>query len=357
MSAMELARELGHEEVVCVSDREAGLRAVIAIHDTTLGPAVGGTRMRPYATLDEAITDALWLSRAMTYKAALAGIDRGGGKAVILGDPARDKTRSLLVAYARIVDRFGGRFHTGSDMGIDPRDLAVMARFSRHVSHPGPDSPVDAADLTALGVLESIRACAEVLETELAGLRVAIQGLGQVGQRLARRLRAEGARLTVCDADPARVDRVAAELDVETVALDAIYDVDADVFSPNAMGGVLDDATLPRLRCRAVAGAANNPLREPRHGDALHARGILVAPDAVVSAGGLTSLLYDTGELDAEAVRDRVREIGPRVGELLRLSIEENAAPFRIAERRAEERLEAARERRREARRPGPQGG
>jgi len=357
MSALDLASELGHEEVVVVSDRESGLRAVVAIHDTTLGPAVGGTRMRPYPCFDDAVVDALRLSRAMTYKAALAGIERGGAKAVIDGDPARQKTRALLTAYARIVDRFGGRFHTGPDMGIDHRDLAVMGRVSRHISHPGPDSPVDAADLTALGVHESIRATAGVLGLELDGLRVALQGLGQVGQRLARRLRAEGARLTVCDADPARVERVAAELDVETVEPDAIYGVEADVFSPNAAGGILNAATLPQLRCRGVAGAANNQLADEQSGDALHARGVLVAPDTVVSAGGLTSLLFESRELDAEGVRDRVREIGTRVGDLLRRALEEDVAPFRLAERLAEERLEAARERHREARRPGPQSG
>lgn len=357
MSALELAGELGHEEVVVVSDRESGLRAVVAIHDTTLGPAVGGTRMRAYACFDDAVVDALRLSRAMTYKAALAGIERGGAKAVIDGDPGRQKTRSLLVAYARLVDRFDGRFHTGPDMGIDARDLAVMGRISRHVSHPGPDSPLDAADLTALGVHESIRATAAELGQELDGLRVAVQGVGQVGQRLARRLRAEGARLTVCDADPSRVERVAAELEVDTVEPDAIYDVEADVFSPNAAGGVLNDDTVPRLRCRGVAGAANNQLADARCGDALHARGILVAPDYVVSAGGLTSLLCETGELDPEGVRDRVREIGTRVGELLRRALEEDVAPFRVADRMAEERLAEARERRREARRPGPGSG
>jgi len=192
-----------------------------------------------------------------------------------------------------------------------------------------------------------------VLGLELDRLRVALQGLGQVGQRLARRLRGEGARLTVCDSDPARVDRVAAELEVETVEPDAIYDVEADVFSPNAIGGILNDDTLPRLRCRGVAGAANNQLLEVRHGDALHARGVLVAPDYVVGAGGLTSLLLETGELDAEGVRDRVREIGARVGELLRQALSEDLAPIRVADRAAEERLRAARERRREARRPG----
>jgi leucine dehydrogenase len=345
LTALELAATLGHEEIVYVSDRGAGLRAVIAIHDTSLGPAVGGTRMRVYSTLDDAATDALRLARAMTYKAAWADVARGGGKAVIVGDPGRDKSRPLLVAYAKAVERLGGRFHTGCDMGIDGRDVAVMARTTRHVSHTAPGSSLDTADLAALGVFESIRAVAGLIERELAGLHVAVQGLGQVGYRLAKQLAESGARLSVTDVDAGRVERARTELGAAAVAVDSIYDVEADVFSPNAAGGVLNDATLPRLRCRAVVGGANEQLEQPRHGEDLHARNILYAPDYVVNAGGLLSLLFEQGETDEAGVLARVRAIGGKVAGLLEDARRRGEAPHRAADRIAEERLAQARAR------------
>jgi len=346
MTALELARQMGHEEVILLQDAAAGLRAVIAIHDTSLGPAVGGTRMRLYPTVDDAMVDALRLARAMTYKAALAEIPRGGGKAVILGDPARDKTRELLTAYARAVDRLGGRFHSGADMGIDARDVAMMSRVTRYVSHTPSDAKVDTAELAALGVLASIRAAAAERQRTLDGLHVAVQGLGEVGYRLARMLRQAGARLTVADVDAGRAERAAAELQASIVAPDAVYDVEADVFSPNAAGGILNDATLPRLRCHAVAGAANEQLAEPRHGDALHERGILYGPDYVVNAGGLLSLLFELGETDEEGIRRRVEAIGGRLAEIWARARRESVAPHRLADRIAEERVAAARPRR-----------
>jgi leucine dehydrogenase len=345
MTALELAREMGHEEVILVQDAAAGLRAVIAIHDTALGPAVGGTRMRLYPTLDDAMVDALRLARAMTYKAALAEMPRGGGKAVILGDPARDKTRALLASYARAVERLGGRFQSGADMGIDARDVAVMSRITRHVSHTPPDAKVDTAELAALGVLASIRAAAAETGKAMDGLHVAVQGLGQVGYRLARMLAKAGARLTVADVDAGRAERAAVELPAALVSPDGIYDVEADVFSPNAAGGIINDATVPRLRCRSVAGAANEQLAEPRHGDALHERGILYGPDYVVNAGGLLSLLFELGETDEAGVTRRVEAIGGRLTALWERARHEKVAPHRLADRIAEERLAAARAR------------
>jgi leucine dehydrogenase len=343
MTALEMAREMGHEEVILVQDPAAGLRGVIAIHDTTLGPAVGGTRMRLYPTVDEAAVDALRLSRAMTYKAAMAEMPRGGGKAVILGDPGCDKTRALLAAYARAVERLGGRFQTGADMGIDGRDVAVMSRHTRHAHHTPPDATVDTAELAALGVFASIRAAAAEMQRPLDALHVAVQGLGQVGYRLARMLRDAGARLTAADVDAGRVERAGAELHAAPVEAAAIYEVEADVFSPNAAGGVITDETLPRLRCRAVVGAANEQLAEPRHGDALHARGILYGPDYVVNAGGLLSLLYELGEVDEDGVKRRVAQIGDRLADLWARARREGVPPHRLADRIAEERLAAAR--------------
>lgn len=344
-SALELAALLGHEEVVLVHDPGAGLRAVIALHDTTLGPAVGGTRMRQYASFDDAVTDALRLARAMTYKAVMAEMPYGGGKAVIVADPAKDKTRALFAAYAKALERLGGRFHTGCDMGMDGRDIAVLARLSKYVSHTPPGSKIDTADLAALGVYHAIRAAARQLGRELFGLRVAIQGLGQLGYRLARLLSADGARLLVADVDEGRVERAVAELRAEKRPAKSIASAECDVFSPNAAGGVLNQRTIPRLRCRAVVGGANEQLQEPRHGDVLHERAILFAPDYVANAGGLLSLLYETGETDEAGVVQRVQAIGERLEQIWSRSRQENVAPNRIADRMVEERLAGARAR------------
>ena len=339
LRALELAQELGHEEVVLLHDRESGLRGAIAIHDSTFGPSVGGTRMRAYATYDDAVVDALRLARAMTYKATMVEMPYGGAKAVIMGDPSRDKTRPLLVAYARAVERLGGRFFTGCDMGIEPRDLKVMQRHTKHLSHANEDSPLDTSYLAALGVFEGIAAAAAVLGRSLSSLRVAIQGVGAVGFPLAKLLVEHGAHVIVADPDEARALRAASEIETQVVEPDGIYDVEADVFSPNAMGGILNDDTLARLKARAIVGGANEQLREPRHGASLHSMGILWAPDYVVNAGGLLSLLYETKQTDAEGVVERVRLIGPRLADIWHRSDEEEQPPGVIADRIVEERL------------------
>jgi leucine dehydrogenase len=345
MTALDFADAAGHEEVHLVRDASSGLRAVIAVHDTTLGPAVGGTRMRLYPSFDDAVLDALRLARAMTYKAALAEMPYGGGKAVIFGDPARDKSRPLLAAYAKAVDRLGGRFETGCDMGIDLRDVAVMGRMTKYVGHTPAGSRHDTAALAALGVFAGIEAAALALGREMKALHVALQGVGQVGMRLARFLAESGARLTVSDVDPVRVERAAAEMGAAVVSPEEIYDVAADVFSPNAAGGILNDDTIPRLRAAAVVGAANDQLLDPRHGDALHARGILYGPDYLVNAGGLLSVLFEKGVTDEDGVVERIRDIGPRLVALWQRARAEGIAPHHVADRMAEERLSAARAR------------
>ena len=347
VSPLELAHRLGHEELVIVQDRGAGLHAVIAIHDTTLGVAVGGTRMRLYPCFDDAVVDALRLARAMTRKAVMAGVERGGGKAVIVADPAKDKTRVLFAAYAKAIDRLGGRFQTGCDMGMDSRDFAVLSRLTKYVSHTPPGSRIDTADLAALGVYHSMRAAARRLERPLLGLRVAIRGLGQVGYRLAKLLAGDGPRLVVSDVDASRVDRGVSELGAEACSAEDIYDEECEVFSPNAAGGILNDQTIPRLRCRAVVGGANEQLEEPRHGDALEARGILYAPDYVANAGGLLSLLYEIGETDEPGVIRRVQGIGERLDEVWSRSKAEGVPPHTMADRIVEERLAEARARKR----------
>ena len=339
LRALELAAELGHEEVVLIQDRESGLRGAIAIHDSTFGPSVGGTRMRMYPSYDDAVVDALRLARAMTYKATMVEMPYGGAKAVIMGDPGRDKTRPLLMAYARAIERLGGRFFTGCDMGIEPRDLKVMQRHTKHLSHANEDSPLDTAYLAALGVFEGIAAAAAVLGREFATIHVAVQGIGAVGLHLVRLLTEHGARVTVADPETSRILRAKGEFGATAVEPAAIYDVAADIFSPNAMGGIIGDDTIARLKVQAIVGGANEQLRESRHGDVLHSKGILWGPDYVVNAGGLLSLLYETKQADEDGVIERVRLIGPRLADIWQRSAEEEVPPGTVADRIVEERL------------------
>jgi leucine dehydrogenase len=341
-AALDLAAELGHEELVLVQDRASGLRAAIAIHDTRLGPAAGGTRMKPYPSLDAAVADALRLSRAMTYKTALAGLSYGGGKAVIVGDPSTEKTEARLLAYGRAVESLGGRFFTAGDMGVGPEDLEIVARATRHVSRLGPRSEIDPSDLAALGVYHAVLAAARFLGLPVAGLRVAVQGLGKVGYGVAERLARDGARLVVADVAPAALDRAARELGARPVAPDAIWDEACDVLSPNAGSGALDAGAIARLRCRAVVGGANEPLAAPEDAAALHARGILWAPDYVASAGGVLSRPFETGEWDAARTRREVAAIGERLQGIWTRAAREGVPPGRVAERMVEERLVGA---------------
>lgn len=342
-SALQLALRLGHERVIVMTDRAAGLRAAVAIHDTTLGPGIGGTRMKAYPSFDAAVGDALALSRAMTYKAAYAGMAFGGAKAVIDADPAHEKTPELLAAYGRAVAELEGRFVSGGDLGFGEDDVRFLAGITRVFDHPVAGPGPDANDLTALGVAAAIGAVADRLGEPLPGLHVAIQGCGAVGGRLARRLAEAGARLTVTDLEPLHARALASEVGAEVVAPEEIFAVACDVFSPNAAGGVLDDFTAGRLRARAVCGAANLPFTSPEVADALSARGVVVAPDFVVSAGGILSVLAERGELDAAGTVARVERIGADLAELLDAAARAGTTATRLAERRVDERLAAAR--------------
>ncbi|HEX9800797.1 MAG TPA: Glu/Leu/Phe/Val dehydrogenase dimerization domain-containing protein [Thermoanaerobaculia bacterium] len=352
-TALDLAAELGHERVIAMHDPATGLRAVVAIHSWALGPAVGGTRMRKYARFDDAVADALGLSRAMTYKAAYAGFAMGGAKAVIDADPAAPGKRALLAAFARAIVELEGRFVTGGDMGVDHGDVEFMASISRAFEHvpkraDGGDGAFggcgpDASDLTATGVAAGIRSTAARLGLGMAGLSVAVQGLGEVGGRLAPRLAEAGARLVVADIDAGRARAVARATGADVVAPEEILAVECDVLSPSAAGGVLTAASIERLRCRAICGAANIPLASAEIGDELHRRGILYTPDFVVSAGGILSLHFERGELDAAATVARVERIGDDLAELFTAAEREGLPPFRLAERRVDEKLAAAR--------------
>ncbi|MGE0639596.1 MAG: Glu/Leu/Phe/Val dehydrogenase dimerization domain-containing protein [Thermoanaerobaculia bacterium] len=346
-SVFDLARELGHEQLVVVQRPEVGLRAVIAIHDTTFGPAIGGTRMRRYPSFDVAVADALRLSQAMTAKAVFAGMRCGGGKAVIDGDPGEEKSPELLAAYGSAVEELGGRFATGCDMGIDVADLAILARATRFVGCTPGNAAVDASDLTALGLFAAMRAVAARLGRPLEGLRVALQGVGEVGRRLALRLAAAGCRLVVSDALPERAAAVAGETGARVVEPGRIFDEATDLFSPNAAGEAIDDGVAARLDCRAVVGAANNPLADERAGEILAQRGIVYAPDFVVNAGGLLSVLFERGELDEAGIVERVERIGADLDRLLDEAERAAEPPFRTAGRIVAARLAAERSARR----------
>jgi leucine dehydrogenase len=335
-----------HEQVVFASDAASGLRAIIALHDTSLGPAAGGCRMWPYPDEQAALTDALRLSRGMTYKSAAADLDFGGGKAVIIGDPKADKTPELFQAFGRVIEGLGGRYITAEDVGTAPADMDQIGATTRFVLGRTSGGSGDPSPMTARGVWLGIRAAVRHrLGTTLNGIRVAVQGLGQVGYGVARLLREDGAELLVADLDPARVDRAVAELGARAVGVAEIVSADAEVLAPCALGGVINDETLPRLRCAVVAGAANNQLLEERHGVELHQRGILYAPDYVINAGGIISIVDELapGGYRRSRALERVEQLGQTLEGIFAEAAERHRPTHEIADERAERRLAAAR--------------
>jgi leucine dehydrogenase len=339
----------GYRKVVLCQNNDVGLRLIVAIHSTDLGPATGGLRMWTYDSEEDAIMDALRLARGMTYKYAAAGLNLGGGKAVIIGDPRTQKTEALLRAVGRFIQSLGGEYQTGEDVGITLEDLEVVHGDCDYVvtlpEHAGGVGPIGPA--TAVGVLEAMRACCEEAlgSPSLAGRRVALQGLGAVGWPALEMLVAEGARVVVADIDPAKVDRARRAHGVEAVAPEAIAAQPCDVFAPFALGAVLDDRAVRDLRCKVVCGSANNQLAEERHGDLLAERGILYAPDYIANAGGT---ILDTdrllkGGFNRERAMRNVRRIGDRMREVIALAKRERIPTYRAADRVAEERLRMAR--------------
>jgi len=335
----------GHEQVVFGNDPEAGLQCIIAIYSTALGPALGGTRFFPYPTEQDALIDCLRLSKAMAYKAACAGLDLGGGKAVIIGDPAREKTEALLRAYGRLVESLNGRYITACDIGTYPADMTIVRRETRWAtgSDPIEGGAGDSGILTAYGTYIAIKVCAEVRwgSPDMRGRHIAIQGCGKVGSRLAEHLHGEGAKLTVADVNDKAAAACAERFSAEVVAPEKIHAVDADVFSPNALGAVLNDDTIPELQCAVVAGAANNQLAEDRHGLALAEAGILYAPDFVVSAGGIIQVIDELrpdGYIEARA-RARTTAIGERLLQVFALAERECISTVKAATCIAERRM------------------
>jgi len=319
-----------------------------------LGPALGGTRMWPYATEEEAILDALRLSEGMTYKASVAGLNLGGGKAVLIGDPNKEKSEALFRAYGRFVDSLGGKYITAEDVGTTVADMGIVHQETRYVtglsrSEHGSGDP---SPMTAFGVYRGMKACAQARfgDDSLKGRRIAVQGLGKVGYPLVRRLVEEGAEVIATEINRQRAAQVQAELGIELVEADAIYDVECDIFAPCALGAILNDDTLPRLRCQIVAGSANNQLAEDRHGVALMERGILYAPDYVINAGGLINVATELGAYDAKEAWNKTAAIYDTILRVIALAEEEDIPTNIAAHRLAQARFEMEKHKRQEVR-------
>jgi leucine dehydrogenase len=340
----ELYAEAEHERVVLWTDESCNYRGIIAIHNTALGPAVGGTRFWHYANDEAASRDALRLSKGMSYKNALAGLPFGGGKSVIIGDNKTSDRERIFRAHGRFVESLGGRYITAEDIGTRPSDMEYVALETKHVAGlPGRSG--DPSPVTARGVFRALQACAQHRwgSLDLTGRVVAIQGCGSTGYNLAKELHEAGANLIASDIDPDRVKRLVNEFNAREVSIEDIFAAPADIFSPCAMGGILNDESIPQIQAEIIVGSANNQLLEPRHGDVLDARGTLYAPDYVANAGGMINGCRELLGWDTADAMLKVQELYDTMLELLGKSRDEGIPPFRKADQLAEQRLTAAR--------------
>jgi len=348
-SIFEYLERYDYENLVLCQDRSVGLKAIIALHDTTLGPATGGTRMWTYDSELDAIEDALRLARGMTYKYAAAGVNLGGGKCVIIGDPKTDKSEALFRSLGRFIDRLNGAYLTGEDVGTTLRDMEYLRMETPYVvtlpASWGGAGPI--APATAFGVLQGMRACLQEVfgSDSLQGRSVALQGLGAVGSEMLALLVEQGARVVVSDIDADKVRQAVERYGVAAVAPEEIHAQEVDVFCPCALGGILNDTTLPQLRCKIVAGSANNQLREERHGEQIEELGIVYAPDYVINAGGT---IFDTdrlnpGGFNRERAMTNVSRIRETMASLLKIRRDEGIPTYRAADLLAERRIAAVR--------------
>lgn len=327
-----------HEQVVFCHDKVTGLKAIIAVHDTTMGPALGGTRMWSYANSEEALTDVLRLSRGMTYKSALAGLPLGGGKAVIIGDAKKDKSEAFFKAYGRFVNALGGKYITAEDVNIRTSDIAIVATETPFVA--GTEGKAgDPSPHTAEGTYLGLKAAAKHAfgHEDLNGLRIAVQGLGAVGYDFAEYCAKEGAKLVVCDVNQEAVDRAVAELGAEAVSIDAIYDADVDVYAPCALGATINDETLKRIKAKVIAGSANNQLATPAHDKILKDMGILYAPDYVINAGGVIHVCSEAANFSFEETAARVKAIYNTLDKIFTRATAEDRPTGEIADEMARE--------------------
>lgn len=332
-----------YEQVVYCCDKGVGLKAIIAIHDTTLGPALGGARMWNYSSEEEALTDVLRLAKAMTYKAAMAGLNLGGGKAAILGVPPEDKREALFRSLGAYIESLSGRYITTEDVGTTVRDMEYMSTSTSHVIglpfHVGGSG--DPSPATARGVLAAMKACAKKAfgSAELRNRKIAIQGLGKVGSNLLHLLSQEGAQITGGDINPEVVKRAVREYKINAAEPGIIHSIECDIFSPCALGGILNSKTIPELKCRVVCGGANNQLLEDRHGDELAARSILYAPDYLANAGGIINLSLELTGYDAEASKIRTDDIYNTMEKVIVFAASKGVSTAMAADLLVEERI------------------
>jgi leucine dehydrogenase len=332
-------------EVHFKRDKATGLQAIIAVHDSRLGPALGGCRFLHYDREEDAVIDALRLARGMTYKAALAGLGHGGGKSVIIRPKQHFDRVALFRAFGKFIDDMRGHYITAEDSGTGLEDMEVIRTVTKHVtgvdvSHGGSGDP---SPFTALGVRRGIEACVELKlgKKSLDGVHVAVQGVGHVGYHLCRELHEQGAKISVADVDPLKAERAHREFAATVVPLDEIFGIQCDVLAPCALGSALNDKTIPLLKAKIVAGAANNQLAEPRHGDDLHARGILYAPDYAINAGGLVNVAQEVLGYDAQKSRAQTMQIFDTIKDIAERSAKLGSPTYRIADILVEEKLAA----------------
>jgi leucine dehydrogenase len=332
-----------YEQLVFCQDKTSGLKAIIAIHDTTLGPALGGTRMWTYASEEDAIEDALRLAKGMTYKNAAAGLNLGGGKTVIIGDPLKDKNEEMFRAFGRFIQGLNGRYITAEDVGTTVADMDLIHEETNYVTGISPafGSSGNPSPVTAYGVYRGMKAAAmEAFGSDsLEGKRVAVQGVGNVAYHLCRHLYEEGAILIVTDINKAAVDRVVEEFGATAVNTDEIYSQEVDIFAPCALGAIINDDTIPQLKAKVIAGAANNQLKEPKHGDQIHELGIIYAPDYVINAGGVINVADELNGYNRERAMKRVETVYDNIAKVMEISRTQGIPTYVAADRLAEERI------------------
>ena len=343
MEIFKYMEKYDYEQLVFCQDEASGLKAVIAIHDTTLGPALGGARMWTYASEENAIEDALRLARGMTYKNAAAGLNLGGGKTVIIGDPFKDKNEEMFRALGRFIQGLNGRYITAEDVGTTVSDMDLIHEETNYVTGISPafGSSGNPSPVTAYGVYRGMKAAAKEAfgSDSLEGLKVSVQGLGNVAYKLCEYLHNEGAKLVVTDINQAAIDRVVNDFDAIAVAPDEIYAQEVDIFSPCALGAILNDETIPQLKAKVIAGSANNQLKDSRHGDYLHELGIVYAPDYVINAGGVINVSDELYGYNRERAMKRVDGIYDSIEKIFAISKRDGIPTYVAANRLAEERI------------------